>query len=208
MKSNIPSAIIAGLALMWLAPATSAALAAAWEFNTDANTEGWTTPPSLNITGLTTTGGVLRGTASNNDPQLKLDSINITVGAGETWDRIEFRVRETQNEAPGGTVSFNATGLVAVVNVSSPPLITLATGFTGVSSGNGFFTITLDISSFGSVAIKDLRLDPIGGAISNSNSETNGNTFEVDYIRAYTVPEPTAALFGALGLITLIRRRR
>ncbi|MCB1133907.1 MAG: hypothetical protein KDN05_22500, partial [Verrucomicrobiae bacterium] len=181
----------------------------AFEFNTNGDTEGFAAPPSLNVTGLATSGGYLTGTASSNDPQLKINGTNFTVGAGETWDYIEFRVRETQNEAPSGTVNvFNATGLVVVVNATAPPAVTWSSRFTAVDSGDGFFTVTLDISSLVAVAISDLRVDPIGGAASNSNSETNGNTFEVDYIRLHAVPEPAAALLGGIGLLSLLRRRR
>lgn len=188
---------------------SSAAIVASYEFNTNGDTEGFTAPISLNVTGLAASGGFLTGTASSNDPQLKIDGINHTVGTGETWDYVEFRVRETQNEAPAGTVNvFNPTGLVVVVNATAAPAVTWSSGFTAVDSGSGFFTVTVDISSLGSVAIKDLRVDPIGGAASNSNSETNGNTFEVDYIRLHAVPEPAAALLGSFGLLALLRRRR
>jgi hypothetical protein len=148
------------------------------------------------------------GTASSNDPQLKIVGINLTVGAGETWDTLVFRVRETQNEAPAGTVAFNAVGLASVINATAAPAVTILSGFTAVDSGDGFYTVTLDIGSFGSVAIADLRLDPIGGASNNSNSETNANTFEVDYIRLNSVPEPVAAWFGGFGMLMLLRRRR
>lgn len=202
-------AVTACQAMWWLAPSASATLIAGWEFNTDGNTEGWTAPPSLSISGLTSTGGSLTGTASSNDPQLKIEGVNFTVGEGETWDQLVFRVRETQNETPAGTVTaFNPVGLVAVINATAAPAITITSGFTAVDSGDGFFTVTLDVGTFGTVAIKDLRFDPIGGAASNSNSETNGNTFEVDYIHLYAVPEPTAALLAGIGLLTMLRRRR
>ncbi len=199
----------AALVSLFLAPLASAAtLIAGYEFNANGVDEGWT---GTNVTGLTTTGGFIQGTAAGNDPQLRNNAANLTIGSGQTWDSVVFRVREIQNEDPAGTVTeFNATGLVIMVNYVTVPLAQVndIAKFTAVESGDGFFTVTADISGITATTLHELRVDPIGGAASNSNSETNGNTFELDFIRVYAVPEPSSALLGGLGVLALLRRRR
>jgi hypothetical protein len=216
MKSRIllSSAVCHGI--FSLVSAASAAIVAAYEFNTDTDQEGWVAPPSLNTSGLTATGGFLSGVASSNDPQLVNNTASITIGSGQTWDRIEFRVRENQNEVPVGPLTtFNPTGLIININNAggtTPPsvglLVSSPASFTAVDSGDNFYTVTIGISGFTGSTISSLRLDPIGGAASNSNSETNGNAFEVDFIRVHAIPEPSAFLLGGLGLTALLRRRR
>ncbi|MDB4788572.1 PEP-CTERM sorting domain-containing protein, partial [Akkermansiaceae bacterium] len=58
--------------------------------------------------------------------------------------------------------------------------------------------------------IKNIRLDPIGGAATNSNSETNGNFFAVDFIQVNdtSIPEPSSALLSLLAGGLLFSRRR
>ncbi len=191
-------------------PVANAALVAAYEFTADGNTLDWT---AATTSSFTTTGGFLVGTASGNDPQLLITPpTSITVGAGNAWTTLEFRVREYDDATSSYLTTFNSTGLVIQVNVGGTPItINSPASFTaGSLDANSFFTVTADISSLGSVTINNLRVDVIGGALSNSGSETNGNSFEVDYIRLNNnaVPEPCAALLGGLGLIVLFRRRR
>jgi MYXO-CTERM domain-containing protein len=88
----------------------------------------------------------------------------------------------------------------------------------GTVAADGWFTVEVDISDLGSSAITSIRVDPIGGAASNSGpgggaggSDTNGNTFDVDYIRlndTAPIPEPSAALLGGLAGLLMLRRRR
>jgi hypothetical protein len=189
---------------------TSAELVQEYTFNS--GVEGWTA--AANITGLTASGGVLTGTASSNDPQLSIGSVNLTPGGGETWSTLVFRVRENQDEAPSGFLStFNATGLVVIANNAGGLTINNIANFSAVDSGNNFFTVTVDISSYAATTITQLRLDPIGGAASNSVSETNGNSFEIDFVQLYdtaAVPEPGAfaLISGFLGLLFVVARRR
>jgi hypothetical protein len=195
--------------LSMAAPSMAATTIAEWNFNNNGDPEGWTASGS---SALTVASGLITGTAIGNDPQLLSSGLNLSLSLGQTWDQLVFRVRETQDEAPAGTVStFNATGLVLQLNNSGAAgfLYGATAAFTGVASGNGFFTVSVDISSLPSNAtITSFRFDPIGGAASNSNSETNGNTFEVDFVNVTAIPEPSSALLGGLGLLCLLRRRR
>lgn len=194
-----------------MAAPSMAATIAEWNFNTDGVAEGWT---ASNSSALTVASGMLTGTATTNDPQLLRSGTSISLGVGQTWDQLVFRVKETQDEVPAGTVStFNATGLILSFNGNTTTGSGLFYGtvsqFTGVDSGSGFFTVTVDISSMPTATtITSLRLDPIGGAALNSNSETNGNTFDVDFVQITAIPEPSSALLGGLGLLALLRRRR
>lgn len=201
---------IALVPLLLISQFASAELVQEYTFNS--GVDGWTV--AANITGLTASGGSLTGTASSNDPQLSIGSINLTPGGGETWSTLVFRVRETQDEATAGPLStFNATGLVVIANNASGLTINNIADFSAVDSGNNFFTVTVDISSYAATAITQLRLDPIGGAASNSGSETSGNLFEIDFVQLYdtaTVPEPSAfaLMSGFLGLLFVVARRR
>jgi hypothetical protein len=69
---------------------------------------------------------------------------------------------------------------------------------------------TFRVGSF--ATINDLRLDPIGGAASNNNSQTDGNTFHVDYIRlndfAIAVPEPSSVAILGFAFSSLLMRRK
>lgn len=197
---------LAILALL-VSPLANAATVAVYDFNSASDLAEWT-PNTSSVNGLAVSGGTINGTASGNDPQLRTAPASaLTPASGETWSAVEFRVREVQDEVPGGTVAFNPVGLIVGLNVT-----TFSTGFNAVDSGDGYYTVTLDISSFGSTSISNFRLDPIGGASSNSNSQTAGNTFEVDYIRisdTSIIPEPSAWGLLALGAgLTLLRRRR
>ncbi len=199
--------------LLLLPMAAHSAVVASYNFNTAGNTEGWAAS-SLNVSGLDASGGTLNGTASSNDPQLKQSGLSLTVGSGETWDEIIFRVRETEdvdnNPATNdlaGTVTFNAVGLVVVLNNTGA--LTFNSGFSAVDSGDGYFTVSLDISSVAAATtITELRIDPIGGASINSNSQTQGNLFEVDSIQVTSVPEPSTTLLGGTLLLGLALRRR
>lgn len=193
--------------LTLLATGASASVIAAYDFNTASDTEGWT---ATSTSGFTAVGGSLVGTATGNDPQLLNNPVSITVGVGGTWDTVVFRVRELDSASgfyigSAGAPAFNTVGLVIQVNS-----LVISTGFTSVASGDDFYTVTTNISSLAATTITNIRVDPVGGALSNSGSETNGNSYEVDFIQinGTAVPEPSAALLGGLGMIALLRRRR
>ncbi len=180
-----------------------AAVIVSYDFNSD--TQGWA---ANSVNGFAASGGYLIGTASSNDPQLLKTPANITISASQTWSTVVFRVRELDDLSgkyigSAGAPAFSPVGMVVQFNSTA-----LSSGFTVVSSGDDFHTITCDISSIVDKTIANFRLDPIGGALSNSGSETTGNSFEVDFIQVNAVPEPGIALLGSLGMLVLLRRRR
>ncbi|MGJ8696926.1 MAG: PEP-CTERM sorting domain-containing protein [Verrucomicrobiaceae bacterium] len=199
LKTNLLGAGI----LLTSSLAASAATVVSYDFNS--TLDGFT---ANNVPDLIATTTAITGTADGNDPQLLKSGISLSPAGGETWDTISFRVWESQDEAPAGPVTtFNPVGLIVTLNAT-----VFNSGFVGVASGDDYFTVTLDISGFGVGTITSLRLDPIGGASANSNSQTDGNFFAVDYIRindTAVVPEPSQSLLvGLAGVLFLIRRRK
>ncbi|MEM6799546.1 MAG: PEP-CTERM sorting domain-containing protein [Planctomycetota bacterium] len=219
MRLSTISSLAAIFAIAALATPASAAIIYDAGFNMLGDTQGWAerdpAPAAAVINGLAADGNTLNGTAAGNDPQLINDNLNVSKTPGFDWDSIVFRVREVQNEAPGGVVGFSPTGMVVQIDFGNPPVTTISSGFTAVASGsgNGFLTISVPIpSSFTNPTIVSLRIDPIGGAGAVTNSDTNGNTFEVDYIRitdTSPVPEPVStALVGLVLASGWVMRRR
>lgn len=202
--------LLAVLALSLSPISLQAAVHSSYDFS-GATTEGWTGGANGHAGTLSASLGNLIGTATGNDPQLLL-SPALTVGIGETWSTIEIRVRETDSASglyigSAGAPAFNLTGTLLGANALLKNGNTLG-DITATADSDNYYILSADISSLGSTTITSLRVDPVGGALSNSGSETNGNTFEVDYVRLYSVPEPSAALIGGLGALCLLRRRR
>lgn len=205
MKSKSKNLLCAGVMAAFTLSAPHASAVVIAQFDFDSDTENFS---PTNVTGLTTSGGLLTGTPSSNDPQLINSTATPTITGSQTWDTVVFRVRETDSASglfigSAGAPAFSSVGLVAQVNS-----FVVNSGFTFVASGDDFYTVTADISGFTNSTINNIRVDPTGGALSNSGSETNGNFFEVDFIQINAVPEPSAALLGCFGLLALLRRRR
>lgn len=188
-------------AFLSMAAPSMAATIAEWNFNTNGDTEGWAV--FANVTGLTNTSGSLTGTTSNGDPQLRVTGLNLSLGIGQTWDTVVLRIRET-DETPATVTPFSNTGLVVQFNGGRTNGVNLFGSVgTAVDSGSGFFTATVDVSGLPeSTTVTSLRIDPIGGP------DASGNSFKVDFIQVNSIPEPSSALLGCLGLICLLRRRR
>ena len=194
------------LATTWSA---SAVTIASYEFNGANN--GWTSTNIVDAPALSTTTTDVIGEATSNDPQLKRVGLTLDVTSGASWDSVVFRVRETETFG-GAPIAFDPVGLIVQINTGAgnTPVTISAAAISEVDSGGGYFTVTADISGVGTTQIKNIRLDPIGGAAANSNSETNGNFFAVDFIQVNdtSIPEPSSALLSLLAGGLLFSRRR
>lgn len=204
-RFSLPAALLGASALFSAGASATVLQISIGEFNEAGNTENYA---AVGFNGLSvgTNGFLTSGASSLNDPQLTRNFVNnegaLSPAAGQTFDSLEFRVRETTG---AGVVvpAFDQGGLIFIANGA----IIVAPGgttpdFAAVASGEGFFTVTADISALGSDPINNIRLDPIGGP------GTAGNTFEVDFIRINTIPEPGSLALLGLGGAILLRRRK
>lgn len=193
-------------------------------------TEGWTQNGDFTTFKQATasTGeGVLQvrnGTAgSANDPKLFVNPGTLSLPTGQSWDAIEFRMRQLVDDggSPGAPQSFVVSGTLLSATVVGEGF----QSFQGIGSGNaatapfwsqvaeadGWYTFTFDLGGYmdansidkTTAQISDSRFDPIG------NASGLGKWVEVDYLQFTSVPEPGSSvlLLGALGLLALRRRR-
>ncbi len=205
----IRTALLTTAAVLAASTAAGAALVQSFEFDTPGDTEGFN---GANVTGpLVVAGGLLTGTtvSGGGDPQLinpaTSGRVNLTPAMGETFDRIEFRVRELEGVTPVNT--FSSAGLFVALNSAGFNGNAPTAGLYSAAADGEYFIVTVDISSYaGTLPVTSIRLDPIGGP------DAAGNTFNVDYIRIFDtapIPEPTSALgIMAGGLLLAARRRR
>ncbi|TVP75164.1 MAG: hypothetical protein EA353_14470 [Puniceicoccaceae bacterium] len=149
-----------------------------YDFNTDGNLEGWT---SANVSGLTVAGGVLSGTATSGDPQLRRTGLSLN---GNSFTRVTVRMRASVNSP-----------IRLFWSTSDNSGFSTARRETIDYTGNDEFQILefdLEyVDQWADAIITSLRLDPAEGA------GTDGSTFEVDYIEisdGQPLPEPTAVV--------------
>lgn len=184
MQHLLPASILA--ALLTSASQSAAAVVADYQFNTAGDTEGWVDRGiGSGSDNLVADGEVLTATSPGIDPQLKYDG-TLERSVDAQWDTVTFRVRET--ESPGGEpIPFDPIGVIVQINngVKNQGGITASKpdDFSYEKSDDGFYTVTVSIADFEDQTIDQLRIDPIGGALNNSNSDTPGNTYEIDFIQ-------------------------
>ncbi len=161
-----------------------AGVVADYQFNTTGATEGWVDRGiGTGNEGLTCDGQSLTALSPVADPQLKLNAPLMRPADAE-WDTVTFRIRETQT--PGGPpIAFDPIGTVVQINNGGKNGLTVSkpADFTAEDSGDGFTTVTVSIAAFKNQVIDELRIDPIGGTLKNSNSDTPDNTYEIDFIQ-------------------------
>jgi hypothetical protein len=178
--------ILAALAVLMPAALSAAPSKITIGFDTDGNNQGFA---GTNVTGLATAGGFITGTGSTGDPRLIRNNATpfFTKPSAASWQTVVFRVRET-DETPAVVTPYNSTGVIVGLNSanSTSGLVTATGGYPGVDSGDGFFTVTADISTFTADEVRYFRVDPIGGA------DAAGNLFEVDFIEINLTNTPPA----------------
>ena len=141
----------------------------------------------------------MKGTASGNDPFFTY-APDLDPTAGFTWTTVEYRLRRTDGGS-GGTVqtTYDNDGTLLRINGSNS-----AQSASGPDA-EGFFTVTGDISAYGSNTLTFTRIDPIGG------NDAIGDFIEIDYIRisdSSPIPEPGSLALLGLGGAMFLRRRR
>jgi hypothetical protein len=146
------------------------------------------------------------------------DTAGLVSGA-EPVDFVGIRLIE-----PGGGVAPNwrttagvfggggaETGLIPTGGLVDSTQYTFDLTYTGTNDGSGTLTGTLGGSSIGTLNIGagSASFNAFGlanGGMLNAG-ETQTGQFFFDSV-TYTIPEPSAALLGGLGMLALLRRRR
>ena len=95
----------------------------------------------------------------------------------------------------GRTLDLLANGVALIPSFS--------TGTSGASETWNQFTNTYDAASLTSFVGQALTIR-VGWALGS----TSGTQSKLDNVTLTSIPEPTAALLGGLGLLSLLRRRR
>ena len=182
------------LALAAFLPSTlSAQNTATIGFNADGDAQGFTAYSSATATfPVSVAGGLLTGTSPGGDPRLVRNSSTpiATKPATASWTTVKFRVRE-KDEALAVVTPWSNTSLAVVLNgnTGTSGATTISSGsFSAVDSGDGFFTVTADISAgtpaFTADEIRYFRFDPIGG------TDATDNKFEVDWVEISMTTTP------------------
>lgn len=183
MPKSVLAPLLTVTALLPLTPAP-AAVVLECTFDTAGDTENW---EDLGVgtghDGLTSDGASLTATSPGLDPQLGYGAA-LSRAADAAWGAVEFRVRETET-AGGDPVAFDPTGVVIQINGGGKEGLNLSKpgAFSATEDGDGFYLVTAPIAGYAGETIDKLRIDPIGGSLKNSNSDTAGNTWEIDFIR-------------------------
>lgn len=145
---------------------------------------------------------------------LKLDSIYIAARDFGNGDSLTLTLTVGSGSTLGSNSLFSQTGFVITGTAATATItqwykfdfsnenISLATGVNYFSFAETAFTDGVDAGSF-VMAPRYSGNTYAGGTALGSLASTNDYTFAVT-----TVPEPTSALLGGIGLLGLLRRRR
>jgi hypothetical protein len=141
------------------------------EFNTTGDFEHWT--GFANVTGQAVSGGVMKGTASNN---------------GDAWvvnNAFDFDASKVSQIQVRMKASRNTTAQIFFATNTLPGFSGTRVVSASYTGNGGFQTLTLNVGGHASWngTITDLRLDPVSGL---------GIYFEVDWMRAIGVPKTIA----------------
>lgn len=147
------------------------------------------------------------GTLQAGDPQLVNNTDTYSKTVGSAWTTLTYRVREF--DSSGALITaYDSAGIAILLSQNTNGSGAFNPGTANISavdSGNGFFTVDVNISGYTQSTVNYLRVDPIGGP------DAANHTFDLDYIRVFdssAVPEPSISILGALGGLALLRRRR
>ncbi|HAV13868.1 MAG TPA: hypothetical protein DCX06_10325 [Opitutae bacterium] len=219
---NIPQIFVSSLLIAGLSYSVSAGTVLEYTFDT--TTDGVTQNGQFQTFGqatASTSEGVLQGRLNSSSPfdaQISLNPGTLTLGGGETWDTIEFRIRQLADNTgtPGApqAIDYASTLLSVTLSVGGFQNLGLfnTTYYTEVTQADGWSLFTVDLATYlvdnsfaANAEITSSRFDPIG------SPAQAGNWVEVDYIAFNSVPEHgTYALLGgliALGFVAIKRRQ-
>jgi hypothetical protein len=208
-------ALFAAAAMLAMPVAAQADVVYGFEFNTAGDTEGWTHNGANGGGGGTdqaTAGsgeGVLTAAALPNNGDLRVlhnPDLTLDTALFTGWDTVEVRFRQLDglNGSPqdlagnNGFMFFGAQsgGVFNSINGS---------GFVreDASDSEFWYTAEVDISSFTTADITQIRVDPLASTTLD---------YQIDYVRVNgfaVVPEPTSlAILGFAGLGLMVRRRK
>jgi len=132
---------------------------------------------------------------------------------GATTGTSTFSVREKFNNS--GTTPFSSTGAIGPNNTAAYLSLAAATTYSAMfsitrSGANAVLSSTINgITQTGTDtgASAGFNFDQISIFTNSAPVPTNA-TFTVDNVNVTVIPEPSAALLGALGSLALLRRRR
>jgi MYXO-CTERM domain-containing protein len=116
-----------------------------------------------------------------------------------------------------GTFEYSPAGLAAnapyvnqamLVLVGNAATFALATEFLVLDLGRNFLAADDQVATPQTVAITGSTVVLFGSTIPNMPTFNNDTTINQGFLTAAPIPEPSAALLGALGALALLRRRR